>query len=255
MADTPGPTPPKVLARSKSTPSAASLVGGETAPETMIDHQPRLRSGGNYSRFVASMKILLPFLALGLIALIVIWPRLKADNTFRIGFASVSLSGSTQPGIDNARYMGTDENRQPYAITADLARISTQTEGLISLEMPKADLTLEDGSWLVLTADNGQFYEGRQQLELDGNVNLFHDTGYEIITGELRVDLKTNQAESTMKVVGHGPFGELTSVGLKLIDKGQIIYFTGPAQLTLYPSQAPTTPQNDIGPSGTGASQ
>ena len=183
------------------------------------------------------MKILLPFLALGLIALIIIWPRLKSEDTFRIGFSSVRLSGSAQPGVDNARYMGTDENRQPYSITADLARISAKVDGLISLEMPKADLTLEDGTWLVLTADNGQFMEGEQQLDLEGNVNLFHDTGYEISTGELVVDLKKNVAESKLPVAGHGPFGELTSAGLKLVDKGRIIYFTGPANLILYPSQ------------------
>jgi len=220
-----------------ASPLAANLVGGDEGRANSDHHRPRMRSGGAYSRFVSSMKILLPFLALGLIALIVVWPQLKSEDTFRIGFSSVRLTGSAQPGVDNARYMGTDENRQPYSITADLARISAKVDGLISLEMPKADLTLEDGTWLVLTADNGQFMEGEQQLDLEGNVNLFHDTGYEISTGELVVDLKKNVAESKMAVAGHGPFGELTSAGLKLVDKGRVIYFTGPANLILYPSQ------------------
>jgi len=220
-----------------ASPLAANLVGGDEARGASDHRRPRMRSGGGYSRFVSSMKILLPFLALGLVALIIIWPRLKTEDTFRIGFSSVRLSGSAQPGVDNARYMGTDENRQPYSITADLARISDKVDGLISLEMPKADLTLEDGTWLVLTADNGRFLEGKQQLDLEGNVNLFHDTGYEISTGQLIVNLKSNVAESEMPVAGHGPFGELTSAGLKLVDKGRIIYFTGPAQLILYPSQ------------------
>jgi len=231
-----------------ASPLAANLVGGDEGRGLADHRRPRVRSGGGYSRFVSSMKILLPFLALGLIALIVIWPRLKSEDTFRIGFSSVRLSGSAQPGVDNARYMGTDENRQPYSITADLARISAKVDGLISLEMPKADLTLEDGTWLVLTADNGQFFEGEQQLDLEGNVNLFHDTGYEISTGQLVVDLKKNVAESKMPVAGHGPFGELTSAGLRLIDKGRTIYFTGPANLTLYPSQGEQT-------SNTGAPQ
>jgi len=219
-----------------ASPLAANLVGGYTRRGD--GHRPpRLRSGGGYSRFVASMKIILPFLALGLITLIIIWPRLKSEDTFSIGFSTVRLSGSAEPGVDNARFMGTDENRQPYSITADLARIDSKVDGLVSLEMPKADLTLEDGTWLVLTADNGRYFEGRQTLELDGHVNLFHDTGYEILTEELRVNLKSNVAESKTQVAGHGPFGELKSEGLKLVDKGRIIYFTGQTNLILYPSQ------------------
>jgi len=232
-----GPSGDLTDRKRNASPLAANLVGGREERAAEEDHRAPLRSGGSYSRFVAWMKVLLPFFALGLIALIVIWPRLKSEDTFRIGFSSVQLSGSAQPGVDNARYMGTDENRRPYTITADLARIDDKVDGLIFLETPKADLTLEDGTWLVLTANKGRFFEGRQRLELDGNVNLFHDTGYEIATEHLNMDLKTNIAESKAPVVGHGPFGVLNSAGLKLIDKGRIIYFTGPAKLVLYPSQ------------------
>lgn len=245
----PGPhdAPPGEItdAELNASPLAANLVGGDEGQARSEQRRPRLRSGGGYSRFVAWMKILLPFLALGLIALIVIWPRLKSEDTFRIGFSSVRLSGTAEPGVDNARYMGTDDNRQPYSITADLARI--ETDGLYSLEMPKADLTLEDGTWLVLTADTGRFRQGQQELELEGGVNLFHDTGYEISTDQLMVDLKRNVAESRTPVAGHGPFGELRSQGLKLIDKGRIIYFTGPAELILYPAEGQPEQNNTSG--------
>ncbi|MBL4614052.1 MAG: LPS export ABC transporter periplasmic protein LptC [Magnetovibrio sp.] len=221
-------------AQLNASPLAANLVGGEPRGVGQRRRAAQ-RSGRSYSRFVSGMKVLLPFLALGLVALIIIWPRLKSDDTFRIGFSSVRLSGSSEPGIDNARYMGTDENRQPYTVTADLARI--EADGQYSLEMPKADLTLDDGTWLVLTANTGRFRQGQQELELQGDVNLFHDTGYEISTDELLLDLQRNVAESHTPVTGHGPFGELKAQGLKLIDKGRIIYFTGPAQLILFPAQ------------------
>lgn len=222
-----------------ASPLAANLVGGEEARSGAgkdASVRPHARAGGGYSRFVVWMKYLLPFFAIAVIALIIIWPRLKSEDTFRIGFSSVRLSGSAEPGVDNARYMGTDENRQPYSITADLARI--EQEGEYSLEMPKADLTMEDGTWLVMTADNGRFFQDRQELELIGQVNLFHDTGYEISTEELMMDLARNSAESHTPVSGHGPFGELRSQGLKLIDKGRVIYFTGPAELILYPANS-----------------
>lgn len=222
-----------------ASPLAANLVGGGDG------RRGRKRSGDGYSRFVAWMKVVLPFLALALVALIIIWPKLKTEDTFRIGFSSVRLSGTSEPGVDNARYVGTDENRQPYSITADLARV--EGEGLYNLELPKADLTLEDGTWLVLTAQTGRFIQDRQQLELHGGVNLFHDTGYEISTEELTMDLSRNSAESATPVAGHGPFGELKSAGLKLVDKGKIIYFTGPAHLVLFPAGSGQTQQDQSG--------
>jgi len=136
--------------------------------------------------------------------------------------------------MDNARYVGTDEKQQPFSVTADLARIISETDGEMALELPKADLTLEDGTWLVITADTGRYTRDPATLELQGGVNLFHDTGYEISTEQLLVHLKSGKAEGHTPVIGHGPFGELKSQGLKLINKGQVIYFTGPAQLILY---------------------
>jgi len=211
-------------------PLAANLVGGgKQAAKRRTPH-----AGGGYSKFVAWMKMGLPFLALGLIALVIAWPRLKTDAGFRIGFASVRLSGTAQPGMDNARYVGTDEKQQPFSITADLARIISERKGLIALELPKADLTLKDGTWLVLTADTGRYARDPATLDLQGAVNLFHDAGYEIATEHLMVHLKTGKAEGDRPLTGHGPFGELKAQGLKLIDKGRIIYFTGPAQLILF---------------------
>lgn len=219
------------LAQDRS-PLAANLVGGAEAPAR---RSIKARSADSYSRFVAWMKVLLPFLALGLIALVVLWPQLKTDDTFRIGFATVRLSGDAEPGMDNVRYVGTDDNRQPYSVTADLARLVDGEEGTVDMEMPKADLTLEDGTWLVLTADSGRYLRHGAHLDLEGGVNLFHDTGYEITTDKLAVELKQGVATSATPLSGHGPFGELKAQGLRLIDKGQVIYFTGPAQLTLYP--------------------
>lgn len=221
-------------------PLAANLVGGSGSSGGSGRRTPH---GGTYSRFVRLMKFLLPFLALGLVALIVIWPRIKGEDGFRIGFSSVRLSGTVEPGVDNARFMGTDDNRQAYSVTADMARMDA--DGLVKMIMPKADLTLDDGTWLVLTADDGRFYENEQRLELEGNVNLFHDTGYEMLTRELELNLRTSVATSKTKVVGHGPFGELNSSGLKLIDKGRVMFFTGPAKLNLYPAQSKGT---DAGP-------
>jgi len=241
MAASSGPREPSDLDRSDSPqkdsnggPFAANLVGGENSPIALSGDRS---AGGGYSKFVSMMKIVLPFIALALVGLVVVWPRLKPDSTFSIGFSSIQLSGEAQPGMDNARYVGTDSNRQPYSVTADVARIISEANSLVALELPKADLTLDDGTWLVLTAKTGRYDGDKATLALDGDVNLFHDTGYEISTQKLMVYLNQGLAESDVPLNGHGPFGAINAQGLKLIDKGRLIHFAGPAQLTLYAPQ------------------
>ncbi len=189
-----------------------------------------------YSRFVQMMKFLLPALAMLLIILILVWPYLKTEDIrFRISFAALTADQTEDPSMVNPRYLGIDDDNQSFAITADLARKLAQGSMSVELEMPKADITLEDGSWLVVTAENGIYQRAEQTLNLTGSVNLFHDSGYEFRTSKARVDLQKGIAEGTAPVRGQGPFGDLQGEGFRLIDKGRTIIFTGKSKLVIYP--------------------
>ena len=196
----------------------------------------RRRSLVRYSRFVSTMKFLLPVAAVLLVTAVAIWPQLQSqDRRFRVGFGTVNARETMDPGMINPRYVGIDEGNLPYSITADLAKNVVQGNEAIELEMPKADMTLKDGSWLVLTAENGIYSRDRKSLVLDGAVNLFHDSGYEIRTQEARIDLERGAAAGNRQVDGHGPFGELRSEGFLLENQGSKITFTGKAKLIIYP--------------------
>ena len=62
----------------------------------------------------------------------------------------------------NPRYVGTDKDNQPFSLTADLARNLSGPGTQVELEMPKADITTQDGTWLVLTAENGIYAAKRK---------------------------------------------------------------------------------------------
>ena len=146
----------------------------------------------SYSGFVQIAKIMLPVTAVGLIALVILWPHLRTEDLrFRIGFAAIQSNVDGDPNLLNPRYVGTDEDNQPFAVTADIAK-KLDGEGMdvrIGLELPKADITLKDGTWLVLTAENGIYARSDKTLDLAGSVNLFHDSGYEFRTEKATVDL------------------------------------------------------------------
>ena len=135
----------------------------------------------------------------------------------------------------NPRYLGFDKENQAFSITADLARILADNSTVVELEMPKADITLDNGTWLVLTAQNGVFTQLEKTLTLEGAVNLFHDSGYELQTSKANVDLEKGLAKGDSAIRGQGPFGELHGDGFRLIDKGKTIVFTGKSKLVIYP--------------------
>ena len=192
----------------------------------------------SYSGFVQIAKIMLPVTAVGLIALVILWPHLRTEDLrFRIGFAAIQSNVDGDPNLLNPRYVGTDEDNQPFAVTADIAK-KLDGEGMdvrIGLELPKADTTLKDGTWLVLTAENGIYARSDKTLDLAGSVNLFHDSGYEFRTEKATVDLSQGLASGDVPVKGQGPFGTLHAEGFRLLNKGRTIVFTGKSRMLLQP--------------------
>ena len=188
-----------------------------------------------YSRFVSMMKFILPVVALILISLVVLWPHLASEDLrFRIGFAAIKASVSNDPSMITPRFIGTDSHNKPYSVTADLARSTGELGAIIELEMPKADVTLDNGTWLVLTANSGLFAHLENTLSLEGMVNLFHDSGYEFQTEKAVINMASGVASGNMPIHGQGDFGLLSAQGFKLVDKGKTIYFMGKSKLTLH---------------------
>jgi len=191
-----------------------------------------------YSHFVNMMKVLLPVVALLLIVLIMVWPYLKTqDLRFRLNFSALSVGDTQDPSMVNPRYLGIDKDNQAFSITADLARKLAAGDSDVELEMPKADITLDDGTWLVLTAENGVFKRLKKTLDLAGAVNLFHDSGFEFRTAKASIDLGKGAASGSVPIRGQGPFGDLQAQGFRMINKGKTILFTGKAKLRIFPGQ------------------
>ena len=219
-------------------PTASTSAGVQSRSE-MIDplrNSERVRAQARiYSRFVNLMKLILPMLAFFVVLLVIAWPHLvTSDLGFRIGFADIRLNNAEDPSMLNPRYVGTDNDNQPFSLTADLARNLSGPGTRLELEMPKADITTKEGTWLVLTAENGIYALNAKTLKLAGKVNLFHDQGYEFRTDRVLIDLAKGTANSDDPVEGQGAFGHLKANGFQLINKGQTILFQGKSKLTFY---------------------
>jgi lipopolysaccharide export system protein LptC len=194
------------------------------------------RALARYSRFVSTMKLVLPLVAGLLVAMVAIWPKFQGqDNRFQVGVGAVRAHEALDPSMIRPRYVGIDNGNLPYSIAAELAKNVVKGTEQVELDAPKADMTLKDGTWLALTADTGLYNRDEKLLTLEGGVNMFHDSGYEIKTTQAIVDLGQGAAAGDKPVEGHGPFGELNSQGFRMENKGSKIFFTGKSRVVIYP--------------------
>ncbi|MDJ0949428.1 MAG: LPS export ABC transporter periplasmic protein LptC [Alphaproteobacteria bacterium] len=192
-----------------------------------------------YSRFVGTMKFLLPTVAASMMILLLLWPQVMnvEEGHFRVGFLSnLTLNTLENLTLVRAKYIGADREQRPYMVTAEMANQASPDSDKITLSVPAADITLKDGKWLALTAKSGEFRQHSQQLRLWGEVSIFHDDGYSFYTESARVDIKQGYAEGHDAVVGYGPAGSLKAEGFRVVDKGRRIIFTGKARLVINPN-------------------
>ncbi|MDX2222170.1 MAG: LPS export ABC transporter periplasmic protein LptC [Rhodospirillaceae bacterium] len=200
--------------------------------------QPRRTDVGDavnrYSRFVGWMRVALPALAGLIVVIVVVVPQFRGDDDrFRIGTGPLPEVAIDTLSMVNARYFGTDADGQPFSITAKGVRERGNGDARVELTAPQADITLNGGPWLSIEAQAGVYDPDAEVLDLTGEVSLFQDKGYEMHTTAATVHLKDGRAESRTAVDTQGPFGHMTSAGIELFDKGEVVVFTGPAHLVL----------------------
>jgi len=142
------------------------------------------------------------------------------------------MSGELDGGkLIDARYNGVNEKGRPYTVTAATAWQADPER--VGMTMPKGDITLENGTWLMLTAKQGTFLQHLNQLDLTTDVTLYRDDGTTMHTETASIDLKEGAAGGADPVHVEGPFGVLDAHGFTVMDKGAAIDFPGPAHLVL----------------------
>ena len=192
-----------------------------------------------YSRVVGVLRWALPLaVSLGLVALVA-WPMIGAEK-----MKAVVAEAIPNLVVENLHLMGLDAKNQPYSLTAAKALQAANVKNLIDLEKPQGDITLSSGAWLAGKAQYGRFDQSNKQLWLGGDVQLFHDQGFQFTTNEAQVDLSQNLAWGEQPVLIQGAFGEIRGQGFRVLDEGNVIVIKGHAEarLNLQATPASGTP-------------
>lgn len=199
----------------------------------MFRENPAGPASGAYSRFVKTMRVLLPLAALGIFAVLLAWPELDRKMMPVMQATQDVTEKDIKNELVNPRFEGRDNRQQPYTITATRAAQSGENTDIINLNEPVADITLNSGHWVAAKANNGTYRQEAHKLELDGNVFLFYDGLYEMTTERLHVDMLAQQAWSDVAVKGRGPKGSIEAESVRADLAQNTLLFDGPARLVL----------------------
>lgn len=224
---------------------AAPQAGNTFGPRSTLGRrrQAPVRTE-RYSRFVTWMRRMLPVVAVALLLLIAVWPRLeRAVEHLKAHLPRIDFSQAGDLRMVNLRYTGYDKHGQPVTITAEAARQRPGgKDDVVELQSPKMDLTTQSGTWIAITAETGMYQPNEQQLDLFGKVEVFQDKGNTFRTDSAHVDIAQGTAMGNEAVEGNGPFGSIHAEGFRIEERGNVIQFLGKASVLLNPRAAEEKP-------------
>lgn len=200
-------------------------------PGTPIRLLPSARVLARRRLMIQVTKLALPAVALALLASLAVWPEMQRQmgSAEAAARAVGQLQGAT---IIGARYRSLDERGRPYTLTAAAARQVGQNR--VDLTDPKGDMTLENGTWVMLQSRQGVYRQHDGALDLSRDVVLYRDDGTTLHTQSAALDLKSGAAAGAEPVHAEGPFGRLDAAGgFTATDKGEQILFAGTSHLLL----------------------
>ena len=201
-----------------------------------------MRAEASYRRRVGMLKWLLPAAALALTSVIG-WSWFNPSTTaFRIDYSIEDFELSGQDEMLNPRFFGTDSRNQRYTVTAESATRPLDGSEQVFLIKPTADITVAEGDWLTLNAEQGIYDRYAETLALSGAVSMYADNGFEMHTESAQFDLAGGTIESDSPVRGQGPWGLLNAKSFTYARKGDVLRFSGRPTLVLYPGPIDTKP-------------
>ncbi len=210
---------PELVASRGATPAAALRAGD-------------MRGRARRRSLVRVAKYLLPVAALALLCSIALWPEISRNiQNGRVTWKRLTTMKMETGLMMRPRYHGLDGANRPYTVSA--ATAARDGPNRVNLVMPVGDLTLQNGTWVLLRAKKGVFLQHSNELDLADSVWLYREDGTTLSSAAATMNLKLGAGDSDQYTHAEGPFGTLDAQGFTLVDKGAVIQFHGPARLVM----------------------
>jgi lipopolysaccharide export system protein LptC len=187
-----------------------------------------------YSQFVGVMKRVLPLAAAIVVMTVVAYtliPR-PVDRGMKIEMKGV-ITIDNDLAMIKPRLTGADNKGNPFVITADAAIQDGRNARRARLRKVQADMNLDSQRWLSAMAENGFVDADTGKLSLGGGIAVYSDSGYELHTASMHVDLNAGKLAGDHAVTGQGPMGTFRADHFTVDRRRQQIHLYGNVQTTI----------------------
>ncbi|MGH6888159.1 MAG: LPS export ABC transporter periplasmic protein LptC [Rhizomicrobium sp.] len=194
-----------------------------------------VRHTERYSRFVAIMKRALPLAAAALAVAVLVYalqPRQEKSQRVAMSFQRLGIVNDDLAML-KPRLTGTDNEGDPYTVTAEEAIQDRNNAKRAALKTVQADVTLKDGSWIDTLAPRGTLDARNRQLGLLGGVAVYSDSGYELHTQMAAVDMRKAVISGDRPVTGQGPFGTFRADRFRIDRRARLVFLHGNVHMTI----------------------
>lgn len=206
-----------------------------TARDWSARRRATARDTERYSRFVMIMKRALPLAAAALVTAVLVYalqPRQERSAHVAMTFQRLGIVNDDLAML-KPRLTGTDDQGDPYLVTADEALQDKGDAKRATLQNVQGDVTLKDGTWISAIAPRGLLDAKGRRLTLQGPIAVYSDSGYELHTASADVDMRTAVITGQKAVNGQGPFGVFRADRFRLDRRARQVFLYGHVRMDI----------------------
>lgn len=187
--------------------------------------------GDRYSRIVGWLKILLPLLALGLLATMFLFARSPTPEG-EVPYAVIE-DIARDPRIGAPAFSGVTPDGA--AVTLGARAVRAQGTAL-SVDDLRLQISSPSGEGVVVTAQEGGFDTETRRATLTGLARIDSTAGYRLEATGLEVDLAAGTLHTMGPLAARAPFGRFEAGGLEMSGGGALLVFKDGVRLLYQPA-------------------
>jgi lipopolysaccharide export system protein LptC len=188
--------------------------------------------GSSHDRIVRFAKVALPSAVGVVIAFLAMAPLDKSGDVSFILDKNQVENAPERMRVEQARYVGQDNNGQKFLIVANRALQRTSEQPIVDIWGMLARFGLAQGP-VTVAANQGQYNLDQQKVTVQGPVRVAGPEGEQLVTRDVTVDLKQNVMTSEGGVAGRMELGQFEASRLRANLNDRTVVLDGGARLKI----------------------
>jgi lipopolysaccharide export system protein LptC len=204
----------------------------DLANRDRADKQRWAVPGSSHDRIIRFAKVALPSAVGVVIAFLAMAPLEKNSEVSFILDKNQVENAPERMRVEQARYVGEDNNGQKFLIVANRARQRSSEEPIVDIWGMLAKLGLAQGP-VTVAANQGRYNLDQQSVTVAGPVRVAGPEGEQLVTRDVTVDFKNHMVSGDKGVSGRMELGQFQAGRLRANLDSRTIVLDGGARLKI----------------------